>query len=157
MSSEHMNAVIYTQQLLNEWGVVVGASLFVCLLVAYFTLPKAKPGETMKAKEKYILSKRELRQKENNLIADEVEEFLLRLFKDDKITAERYRHWHLRFGNHLGLRDLLPGKLTPEQMKSAIQARRKQAKTYRPVPFPKETKAVKAKNIIDKVLSKHFL
>lgn len=134
----------------------VGAVLIVALLG--FTLHKAKkiPGEEKKmvTKGEYVLSKRELRQKENNIIADEVEDFLLRLHNDGKLTAERYQYWHLRFGTQLALKDLLPVKLTPEQLKQAMKARRTVAK-YRPIPFPKETRTKKL-NALELALSKHI-
>lgn len=116
--------------------------------------PKS-PGEGKKVnKGDYILSKRELKQQENNLIADEVENFLLKLYTDRKITEERYQHWHLRFGTQLGLKDLLPLKMTPEQMKVALAKKHRMPRTYRPVPFPKENKADKPKNALDAILSK---
>lgn len=136
----------------------VGAVLFLALIG--FTLHKVKkipdPGEDkMTTKGEYVLSKRELRQKENNLIADEVEDFLLKLHNAGKLTSERYQYWHLRFGTQLALKDLLPVKLTPEQLKQAMKARRTVAK-YRAVPFPKETPKTKKLNALEAALTKHL-
>lgn len=138
----------------------VGAVLI--LLLLGFTLHKGKkqphPGEDTKmvTKGEYVLSKREQRQRENNVIADEVESFLLKLFTDGKITEERYQYWHLRFGTQLALKDLLPVKLTPEQLKKAMTARRTVAK-YKPIPFPKETPKKKKQNALEVALQKHLI
>lgn len=147
------------QVFLHEYGLALGVTLIICVLLWLYVFASKNrsvkvPGEEqMNAKEKYKLSRRELKQKENNIIADEVENFLLKLYTDGKITEERYQHWHLRFGTQLGLKDLLPVKLTPDQIKIAARKRRS-AGTYKPVPFFKEVAKYKPKNIIDAILNR---
>lgn len=137
---------------LNEYGFAMGVAL-VAGVLAYVMWPSRKvPGEGKMKKAEYILSRREAKQKENNVIADEVETFLLKLFSEGRITEERYRHWHMRFGTQLGLKDLLPVKLTPAQIKKAANARLN-SDIYKPVPFFKEVRKPRHKNIIDRILN----
>lgn len=146
----------------NDWtdifNLAVGAVLIMAVTLIFRRCFRKKPGEVMVVNRgEYVLSKREIRQKESNLIADEVENFLLKLYTNGKLTSERYQHWHLRFGTQLALKDLLPVKITPEQLKQAMKARRDCAK-YRPVPFPKETPKPKLKklNALETALLKHI-
>ena len=111
------------------------------------------PGEEKKMnKREYILSQRERRQQEQNALADALSDGLLTALTKGTISDEMYRKAHLRLGGSFGFKDLLPLKnLTPEQLKEAIKKRRGH-KSYRPVPFPKETP--KPKNTLEGILSK---
>jgi len=111
------------------------------------------PGEEKKMnRREYILSRREERQQEQNAIADALADGLLTALTKGTISDEVYRKAHLRLGGAFGFKDLLPLKnLTPEQLKEAIKKRRGH-KSYRPVPFPKETPT--PKNTLEGILSK---
>lgn len=135
---------------------LLGAVLFLVSTVG-FMLHKVKkvPGEEPKMnKAEYILTKRQQRKIETSLIADGVEDLLLKLFAEGKISEERYQAWHLRFGKQLGLRDLLPipKPLTVAQRKQASIARLKNG-VYKPTQIPKEKKVYKPKNIVDSILN----
>lgn len=140
------------QEFLNQYGVIVGGVAAIIGLAWYFT--KSSSGEGKMRKSEYILTMREQKQKERNLIADEVASLLLKLYSNGTITEERYRYWHLRFGTQLGLKDLLPvKKLGPADIKKAVKARlAKKELIYKTVPFFKETKKEKPKNVIDGIL-----
>lgn len=140
------------QEYLNEYYWVLLGVAFIGVFLGYSWSKKKIPGEGKMKKAEYILSRRELKQKENNVIADEVENFLLRLFSEGKITEERYQHWHMRFGTQLGLKDLLPTKLSPAQVKKAARARLNNG-VYKPVPFFREEKRIRPKNIVDRILN----
>jgi hypothetical protein len=103
-------------------------------------------------KGEYILSRREQRQKDQNAIADALTDGLLTALTNGKISEEVYQKTHLRLGGAFGFKDMLPLKnLTPEQLKEAIKKRRGN-KSYRPIPFPKETK--KPANTLEAILFK---
>jgi len=118
--------------------IVVGVG--VMMWVASRQSKDKDPGEGKKMnKGEYILSRRELRQQEQNAIADALADGLLTALAKGTISDEVYRKVHLRLGGAFGFKDLLPLKnLTPEQLKEAIKKRRGH-KVYRVVPFPKET------------------
>jgi hypothetical protein len=144
------------QQFMNEYGVILGGIAVILTLAWWFTRSKKVPGEgKMISRAEYTLSVREQKQAERNLVADEVSNFLLNLYEKGKISEERYQYWHLRFGTQLGLKDLLPcKKLGPEGVKKAIKTRlSKRELSYKPVPFFKEEKKVKPKNIVDGILN----
>lgn len=111
------------------------------------------PGEEKKMNRgEYILSRREVRQQEQNAIADALADGLLTALTKGTISDEVYRKVNLRLGGAFGFKDLLPlQNLTPEQLKEAIKKRRG-SKLYRPVPFPKETK--KPETTLEGILSK---
>lgn len=115
------------------------------------------PGEgTMKmTKGDYVLSKRQQKLREHTKIADGIASMLLDLFNKNELTAERYQYWHLRFGTQLALKDLLPVKLTPVQIKEAMKKRIGNG-VYKPVNIPGGKTEARAKNVIDKILRKHL-
>ena len=130
-------------------AVVVGGLMWIAT-----RQPKVQvPGEEKKMnKGEYVLSRREERQQEQNAISDALADGLLTALTKGTISDEVYRKAHLRLGSAFGFKDLLPLKnLTPEQLKEAIKKRRGH-KSYRPVPFPKETP--KPKNALEGILSK---
>lgn len=115
--------------------------------------PAKDPGEgTKMTKEEYILSRRELRQQEQNKIADALADGLLTAFTKGEISEDCYRRVHLRLGTQFGFKDMLPVKLTTEQLKEAMKKR--SGKVYKPVPFPKETPKKRFKNALEELLSK---
>lgn len=128
-------------------GIVVGLILWIA------NREPKNPGEGRKMKrEEYILSRREARQQEQNRIADALEDGLLTALTKGTISDETYRKVHLRLGGQFGFKDMLPLKnLTPEQLKEAIKKRRGH-KSYRPVPFPKETPKVTFKNSLERIM-----
>lgn len=129
----------------------VGVTVLFIALVVYICY--RFPGEEKKmTRGDYVLSKRMLKQLERTMIADAVAEMLLNLFSKGKLSAERYQYWHLRFGANVPLKELLPVKLTPEQLKLAMK-RRVGNGVYKPVPFFKEgPKTKKPRNKLDAIL-----
>lgn len=150
------------QEFLIEWGPLLGAGVVVVVIYMvgrwWLNHKKSVPGEEKMKKEEYLTSKRQRRNKERSLIADGVGDLLLNLFAAGAITEDRYKYWHLRFGTQLALKDLLPQKLTPEDIKSAMKKRVGNG-VYKPVPFFKTTgeKKYKPKNKIDAILHRHFV
>lgn len=128
-------------------ALIIGVCLFL------FSRFKSPGEEKVMKKEAYILGKRQQKQRENNLIADGVAAILLDLSAKGELTPERYKYWHLRFGTQLAMKDLLPAKLEPKQVKEAMRKRIGNG-VYKPVNFPKETKERKAKNALDAILNK---
>lgn len=156
MSSEvsvYMKAV---QDFLSVYGVALGLVL-IFFLLAYLMMRKAPGEEAMKkmTKGEYVLSRRQQKLREHSKIADGIASMLLDLFAKGELTEERYQYWHLRFGTQLALKELLPVKLTHIQLKEAMKKRTSNG-VYKPVKLPgHEEKQPKAKNIIDKILSRH--
>ncbi|SRR6266849_1690354 len=130
----------------------VGALAVVAGTIALIAIRQSKnPGEGKMNRGEYILSRREQRQQEQNAIADALADGLLTAFTKGHINEDTYKRVHLRLGTSFGFKDMLPVKLTQAQLKDAIKKRRGH-KSYRPIPFPKETP--KPKNTLDAVLSK---
>jgi|SRR6185437_10991053 len=137
----------------------VGVAIAVMLIIG-FTLHKGKkvPGEDAMnmrhvKREVYQLTKRQLKLREHTLIADGIADLLLELFRRNELTSERYQYWHLRFGTQLALKDLLPQKLTPAQVKEAAQKRINNG-VYRPVRIPGEPiKKVRYRNKAEEILA----
>lgn len=152
MSSEQ-----FVIRFLNEWGLVVGATILVCVAVWHFTRSKqvtVPGGEPKMTREEYTMTKRQRKLRQHTLLADGVAEVLLNLLAKGEMDDDEYKRWHLRFGTQLALKDLLPQTLTPEAIKDAMKKRSGHA--YKAIPFPKEEKKYRPKNIIDKVLHPHF-
>ena len=105
------------------------------------------------SKESYVLSKRQRKLREHALIADGVAAMLLDLYTKGELTAERYQYWHLRFGTQLALKDLLPQKLSPQQLKEAMKKRIANG-VYRPVSIPgPPVKKTRYKNKLEEILA----
>lgn len=128
----------YNSDLVYATGAI--AVVFGALWWIAFHLTKV-PGEEKKMNRgEYILSRREKRQQDQNTIADYLSGGLLNAYTDGKIDEDTYKRVHIRLGTAFGFKDMLPQKLTPEQLKEAMKKRRGH-KSYRVVPFPKETPA----------------
>lgn len=158
MSPEQWEYVNDAKDFFSQQYVIVTIDVLAAVALTYVVWklwPKkiivAVPGEGTMKRAEYLLSKREKKQQENNTMADAVEEMLLTLFTKGVITQERYEYWHARFGTQLNLKDLLPGKMTAAQVKQAAKTRLANG-VYKPVPFPKEERKIRPKNIVDRLL-----
>lgn len=159
MSPEQWEYVNGLHDWFSQHYLMLGVNGFVGIALGGFVWyiwprkPEVKvPGEGAMKKAEYILSKREQRQQDRNTMADLVGDMLLTALAQDKLSNEKYRYWLVRFGTLLNLKDLLPGEMTPADIKKALKAKRS-LHPYKPVPFVKEEKVKKPRNIIDKLLN----
>jgi hypothetical protein len=141
---------------LQQWGVVVGATAVILIVVWYYTTPKTIPGEGKMKREEYEkvrLSGRNHKRKLNSLIADKITDGLLDLYANGDMTDEDYKSWNLRLSKHF--KDLALKKLTQPQLKAALKRRHSNG-VNKPVKLPTVKEVYKPKNVIDKVLHPHF-
>lgn len=123
---------------------VMGAITVSALFIAFFIIDAMKktprtvevPMEVgPMTREEYKRQTRSRKEAEKKAIADGITDLLLTLNTKGVLSDEGYRHWHLRFGTTLNISDLLPAKLTAEQLKLAIR-RRTAGTFYTPVKLP---------------------
>lgn len=140
--------------LLDNYDLVYATmGVVLVLLLIGFTLHRAKkiPGEeTVTNKGEYVLAKRQRRLRQNEKVSDGISDLLLALHAHGELTSEDYERWNLRFAKRLGLRDLLPRKLTSVEMKVAMKKRLGKHVTPK---LPKEV--IKKQNALELLLSKH--
>ena len=103
--------------------------------------------------EKEKVGLRAHRRRLNSMIADKVSDGLLDLYANGDMSDEEYRAWNIRLSKHF--KDLVPRKLTPAQLKTALK-RRQSNGANKPVALPKVKEVYKPKNIVDQVLHPHF-
>lgn len=130
----------------------VASALFIGLVLFIPWMSRGR-GKEMVTRGDYVLSRRQRRLRQNEMMADGINELCLRLYAANELTEADYERWVERCGKRLGLRDLLPRKLTGDELKAAIRKRTMNG-SFRPVRFfrNKQKQEKKAKNKLEAIL-----
>jgi len=113
------------------------------------------PGEEHVTKEEYqksLISKRLRKRLVNRRVGDKIGDTLLDMYAKGELNDEEYTSYIRRLARHF--KDFQPRKLTPKQLKVAIQ-RRLNSNIYKPVKLPNPDR-VKTPSVLDKILSAHY-
>lgn len=140
----------------------VGVAVVVVVIAGWYLFATRKSqGEIeivkpLPKREQYRLNRKTAKARQRTLIADGIGDLLLDLYSRDELSDDDYKRWNLRFGAVVGLAELLPQKLTPQDLKIAVQKRRGSGfYKYRPLKKLEEVIARKPVNPIEAILSKH--
>jgi hypothetical protein len=128
---------------LDKYGVLLATFGFVMLMGVGAYLARPREGMGKMSKEDFKRREQTRKAQERQAVCDMIEEGLLKLHSQGKLSETGYRNWHLRLGHEFNLNDLLPGKITAAELKVSLKKRRNGGNyhgIYKPVKLPGERK-----------------